>query len=96
MNPIEVKQLTDTQKKELGIPQACQSNKYWSVWECAPSTFDWHYDEIEEAYLYEGDVIVKTKDSEIKIHAGDFVRFPAGLDCTWTILKKVRKVYRFL
>ena len=95
MRQIKVEQLTDAKKKELGIPQTCQAQGSWSVWECAPSTFDWHYDELEQAYLYEGEVTVKTSDGETKIKAGDFVTFPAGLSCTWTIIQKIRKVYRF-
>ena len=95
MTQIQIKQLTDLQKKELGLPEICQAHGAWSVWECDASSFDWHYDELEEAYFYEGDVIVKTKEGQTKIKAGDFVTFPAGLSCTWTIIKKVRKVYSF-
>jgi uncharacterized cupin superfamily protein len=30
----------------------------------------------------------------VKIGKGDFVTFPAGMACTWKILKGVRKHYR--
>jgi len=87
--------LTDKRKKELGLPDKCQAHGPWSVWECAPSTFDWHYEQREYAYLYEGEVKIKTSLGEVSIKSGDFVTFPAGLSCTWTVLKKVRKVYMF-
>lgn len=68
----------------------------WSLWECEPSTFPWQYDETETAYVFEGDVIVETDDGEkVSIGPGDLVTFPSGLKCTWTINKKIRKVYRF-
>ena len=78
------------------MPQEFDSNASWSVWECEPSTFDWHYDSIENAYLFEGKVRVKTKDEEVEVKAGDYVTFPQGLDCTWKISEKIRKVYRFV
>ncbi|MFC1512808.1 cupin domain-containing protein, partial [bacterium] len=33
----------------------------WSAWECGESTFDWHYDEQETAYIKSGKVKVKTQ-----------------------------------
>ena len=95
MNQITVEQLSDDQKKKLKIPSVPQNISGWAVWECAPSTFDWHYDSPEKAYLYEGQVKVKTKDGDVTFGAGDFVTFPQGLSCSWQVLKHVRKVYRF-
>ncbi|MBW2466861.1 MAG: cupin domain-containing protein [Deltaproteobacteria bacterium] len=67
----------------------------WPVWECEPSVFDWHYDQEESCFIIEGEITVKTADEEVTIGPGDYVTFPKGLDCTWTVSKHVRKHYTF-
>jgi uncharacterized cupin superfamily protein len=67
----------------------------WPIWECEPSTFDWHYDQQEQCYILEGEVTVKTATEEVVITPGDFVTFPQGLDCVWTVKKPIRKHYSF-
>ena len=67
----------------------------WGIWECEPSTFDWHYDDRETCYLLEGKVTVKTNDQEVHLEKGDLGIFPKGLDCVWTVHEKVRKHYQF-
>jgi len=96
MSKILVEQLTDEKKKELGLPGQLENNGKWSIWECEPSKFDWHYDSVELAYVFEGRVIVKTAEQEVEIKAGDFVTFPSGLDCTWDISEGIKKVYQFI
>ena len=95
MSQIQVKKLSEKEKKDLAIPFSPKAQGPWSVWECPPSTFEWHYDKDEKAYLYEGRVKVKTPHSEVELKAGDFVFFPKGLSCTWEVIEPVRKVYRF-
>lgn len=95
MSKIKIEKLNDQQKKTLNIPEAPRRQGPWSVWECAPSQFDWHYDQTEKAYLYEGKVKVKTPSEEVEIKAGDFVTFPKDLGCSWNVIEKVRKVYKF-
>lgn len=96
MSEIKIEKLNDAQKRALAIPAKLSSNGAWSVWECEPSVFDWHYDSTENAYIFEGAVKVKTASGEFEIKAGDYVTFPSGLDCTWKISEKIRKVYRFV
>jgi len=68
----------------------------WPIWEKEISKFDWHYDGIEECYILEGRVNVKTKDGKtVNFSKGDFVTFPKGLSCTWDIKESVRKHYNF-
>ena len=67
----------------------------WPVWECEPSVFDWHYDQEEVCYILEGDITVKTATEEVHICPGDYVTFPKGLDCQWSVKKPVRKHYNF-
>ena len=69
--------------------------KDWPIWECKPSTFDWHYDKQEQCYILEGEVTVKTANEEVFIKPGDFVTFPRGLDCVWSVTKPIRKHYTF-
>ncbi|MBI5556400.1 MAG: cupin domain-containing protein [Deltaproteobacteria bacterium] len=80
------------------LPQAeLQARKIeeWPIWECEPSTFDWHYDQREQCYILEGEVTVKTAQEGVVIRPGDFVTFPQGLDCKWSVKKPIRKHYSF-
>jgi uncharacterized protein len=95
MEKIQIRHLEEDEKKHLQLPEQCCAQGPWSVWECEPSSFDWHYDETELAYVYEGRVKVKTPEQDVEIKAGDFVTFPAGLDCLWEVKEQVRKVYKF-
>ena len=67
----------------------------WPIWTKEPSTFDWHYDDVETCYFLEGEVTVRTSDSEVSFGKGDLVTFPKGLSCTRTVKQAVRKHYRF-
>ena len=68
----------------------------WPIWEKEPSEFPWHYDETETCYLLEGDVVVTPADGQpVRFGQSDLVTFPAGMSCTWKVLKAVRKHYRF-
>ena len=95
MSRIKIEKLSDEQKKKLQIPATPKAQGGWSVWECPPSAFDWHYDQLEKAYVYEGKVKVKTAQETVEIKAGDFVTFPKDLSCHWQVLEKIRKVYLF-
>ena len=95
MTRIKVEHLTDEQKKHLKIPDKPRSEHGWTVWECGPTAFEWHYDEKEKAYIYEGEVKVITPKGVLTIKGGDYVTFPVGMKCRWEVHKKVRKVYRF-
>jgi uncharacterized cupin superfamily protein len=68
----------------------------WAVWQKEVSKFPWTYDSQETCYFLEGDVVV-TPDGEqpVKMGKGDLVTFPAGMSCTWEILKDVKKHYSF-
>lgn len=84
-----IKRPTEQRLGQLGI-------KAWPIWEKEVSEFPWHYDDTETCYLLEGDVIVTPDGGEpVRFGAGDLVTFPAGLSCTWNVLKPVRKHYRF-
>ena len=85
---VKVEKPSAEKLKELGISS-------WPIWECEPSTFPWLYEEQETCYLLEGKVKVRAGDSEVEFGKENLVVFPQGLDCTWTVLERVRKHYRF-
>ncbi len=85
---ITVEQLSPRKQETLRIAE-------WPIWECPPSAFAWHYDQEESCYILEGEVTVQTADQEVQIGPGDYVTFPKGLDCRWTVHKAVRKHYLF-
>lgn len=73
----------------LGVSQ-------WPIWTKEISTFPWTYDTAETCYLLEGEVIVTpTEGAAVQLRAGDLVRFPAGMTCTWDIRQPVKKHYHF-
>ncbi len=86
---IEIKKLSKSEIQERGFNQ-------WPIWEKEVSQFPWTYDETEECLLLEGRVVVMTSDGKrVEFGKGDYVKFPAGLKCTWDIQEPVRKYYRF-
>ena len=86
---IKVTRPTQEQLNQMNVFQ-------WPIWEKEVSRFPWSYDSIEECYILEGDVAVKTSEgTSVTFGKGDFVTFPKGLSCTWDIKKPVRKHYRF-
>ena len=68
----------------------------WPLWTKEVSEFPWTYGEPETCYFLEGEVVV-TPDGGVPVEmgAGDLVTFPAGMSCTWTIHRPVKKHYQF-
>ena len=67
----------------------------WGVWEKEVSEFPWEYDEQETCYILEGKAKVKSDTQEVEFGKGDLVIFPKGIKCTWTIIEKIKKHYKF-
>jgi uncharacterized cupin superfamily protein len=89
MSEIKIEKISEEQLKELGVYA-------WPIWQKEASVFDWHYDSAEECYILSGKVRVEPDGGEpVEFGTGDFVSFPAGMDCTWEILEDVRKHYNF-
>lgn len=95
MDEIRIEKPTKEQLEKLDIPPQPQHWGVWAPWECEPSIFDWQYSDTEVAYVYEGKVKIKSSQGEVEINPGDLVTFPKGLKCTWKVVKKIRKVYKF-
>ena len=89
MAKIEVRQLSEEEIEKMGI-------RNWPTWSSPVQKFPWEYTTTEVCYFLEGRVIVETEDGEkVEIKKGDFVRFPAGLRCTWDVIEPVKKHYNF-
>ncbi len=88
MSEVKIEKPKEEKLRELGVDS-------WGIWECDPSTFDWSYDSPETCYILEGKAKVKTPAGEVEFGKGDLVRFPEGLNCTWTVIEKIRKRYSF-
>ena len=84
---IEIRSLSQDEIEKQGILT-------WPVWTCQISTFTWKYDSKETCYILEGEVEVETPVETIRFGPGDRVIFPRGMECTWKVLKPVRKHYR--
>ncbi len=88
MNKVKLVKLSTEQIKNLDV-------KNWQVWEKEVSRFDWEYDQEEDCFIIEGEIIVETPHEKVRIQPGDFVTFEKGLKCTWDIKQPVKKHYRF-
>jgi uncharacterized cupin superfamily protein len=90
MSKVQIEHHPDPKRlDELGVRQ-------WDIWEKEVSEFSWSYDEQEVCFFLEGEVIVTPKGGEpVRFGKGDLVTFPAGMSCTWKVIKPVRKHYRF-
>jgi hypothetical protein len=86
--PIQVRKPTPEEIEKLGA-------KSWPIWECEPSSFDWHYDDKETCLVLDGQVTVVAPGQTVSFGPGDLVTFPKGLDCKWNVSKAVRKHYKF-
>jgi len=68
----------------------------WPIWTKEVSRFPYTYDEVERCLFLEGDVTVTPEGGTgVHIKKGDFVTFPAGMNCTWNIISPVKKHYKF-
>ncbi|MCW8902859.1 MULTISPECIES: cupin domain-containing protein [Sedimenticola] len=68
----------------------------WPIWEKEVSEFPWQYDRTEVCYFLRGQVEITPDGGEPQTFGrGDLVTLPAGLSCTWKILKRVEKHYSF-
>ena len=70
----------------------------WGTWSCGVKFFPWSYSEDETACLLEGEVIVTPDDKSlpaVTCKAGDFVKFPSGMSCTWDVKAPINKHYKF-
>ncbi len=65
----------------------------WPVWEHDEDKFDWYYDKTEKCLILEGEATIISEFDNLTIKPGDFVIFPAGLECVWDVHTYIRKHY---
>jgi len=64
----------------------------WPVHDQEVSTFARTYSARERCYVVEGEAIVTPDGGEpVMVKERDLVDFPAGLSCTWDVIKPIRK-----
>ncbi len=85
---ITVDQLEQDELEEMGVFS-------WPVWEHDEEKFEWYYDKAEKCYIKSGEATITSEFESITIKAGDFVVFPAGLECIWDIESAISKYYAF-
>ena len=85
---IEIEHPTQEELEEIGVFS-------WPVWEHDEDKFDWFYDKTEKCYILEGEATVVSEFDAATIKQGDFVTFPAGLECVWDIQYAIKKHYAF-
>jgi len=88
MMRIEIEQPDREELAEAGVFS-------WPVWEHDEDKFDWFYDKTEHCYVVEGSATIVTEFESLTINPGDYVIFPAGLECVWDIHSKISKHYMF-
>jgi len=88
MGQVRVEHDPDRKKlEEMGVFN-------WPIWEKEPLKFDWSYDTQEVCYILEGKARIEQEDGEpVEFGAGDLVIFPAGLNCVWNVIEKIKKHY---
>lgn len=92
MTGIKIERPDAERLKELGTES-------WYSWECEPSEFWWEFGVTEIAYIQDGKATVTPSGGvggdtpAVDIKPGDLVTFPEGMECTWDIKEKIKKVY---
>lgn len=85
---INVKQLELEVLEEMGTFS-------WPTWEHDEDKFEWYYDKTELCLIIAGKATITSEFESITIQSGDFVEFPAGLECVWDIHSEIKKHYTF-
>ena len=84
--------------RKLGHDELHESGVFsWPVWEKEVSKFPWIYSEEEACYIIEGKATVTPAcgGEAVTVESGDYVVFPAGMECTWEIIEDIKKHFNF-
>lgn len=72
-----------------------EQTQNWPLWEHEPSEFPWYYDSRETCLILEGAATVTDRDgNSMDFEQADVVEFEKGLECTWKIVRKIKKRYK--
>jgi uncharacterized cupin superfamily protein len=81
---IDVDQLDLEELKELGVEK-------WPIAVHDEEKFECFYNKTEQCYIIAGEATIVTEFESITVKAGDFITFPAGLECIWDVDSRIRK-----
>lgn len=81
---INIENLDQEELDEIGVEN-------WPVWEHDEDKIEWYYDKPETCYILAGEATIVSEFESITIKPGDFVTFPAGLECVWDIDSAIKK-----
>lgn len=81
---IEIDQPDQEELEEAGVFN-------WPVTEHEEDKFDWFYDKTEHCYIVEGLATIVTEFDLFTVKPGDYLIFPAGLECVWDVHSKIKK-----
>lgn len=85
---IEIERPDQEELEEAGVFD-------WPVLEYDEDKFDWFYDKTEHCYIIEGEANIVSEFDALTVKPGDYLIFPAGLECVWDVQSKIRKHYSF-
>ena len=90
MENITIKKLKKDALHEAGVFS-------WPLWEKEVSKFSWIYSKDEACYIVDGKATVTPRDGReaVVIEAGDYVVFPAGMECIWEVHEDIKKHFNF-
>ena len=83
---VEIDQLEQEELEELDVFS-------WPIQEYDEEKFEWYYDKTEQCYIISGEATIVSEFESVTIKTGDFVTFPAGLECVWDVESTIRKHY---
>ncbi len=67
----------------------------WPVMEHDEEKFDCFYDKTEYCYIVTGEATITSEFESITVKPGDFIEFPAGLECVWDVQSSMKKHYNY-
>jgi len=85
---IEIDQLEQEELEEMDVFS-------WPIQKYDEEKFEWYYDKTEHCYIISGEATIVSEFESITVKTGDFVTFPAGLECVWDVESTIRKHYSF-
>jgi len=73
-----------------------ESTNGWDIWTKEVSEFPWYYDEKKTCYILDGEAtVIDNQGKQISFTTGDWVEFEQGLNCTWRVIRPIKKRYLF-
>lgn len=85
---IEIDRLDLEELEELQINS-------WATGEYDEEKLEVFYNKTEMCYIVSGEATIVTEFESVIVKTGDFITFPAGLECIWDVDTKIHRRYIF-